>query len=129
MSTIEILKNFGVSFLQLFLQLVLPALVSAIAAYVIAWFSKRLKEATAHLSNNTQWAIEQAVKAAVLAAEQVHLKDAAINKKNYAIDKATDWLKQKGISVDLATLDTMIEAAVMQEFNKAKVTGVSPAVS
>jgi type II secretory pathway pseudopilin PulG len=116
----EIIKEFGLSFLQLFLGYVLPPLAAAIAALVISWLTKKINEATARLGENAQWAINQAVRAAVLAAEQVHLVDTAINKKEYALDKATEWLALKGIKFDLSTLDTLIEAAVMQEFNLSK---------
>jgi hypothetical protein len=114
----EVIKEFGLSFLQLFLGYALPPLAAAIAALVVAWLTQKIKEVTASLNERAHWAIQQVVNSAVLAAEQVHLVDILIDKKEYAIEKAMEWLEDKGIKFDLATLDTMIEAAVMAQFNK-----------
>lgn len=105
------------SFLQKFMEIVLPVLATALAGLVVAWITKVINDIKSQLSEDTQWILQQAVNAAVLAAEQVHLVDAAIDKKDYALKAATEWLESKGVKVDLKILDTLIEAAVMQEFN------------
>lgn len=109
--------DFLSAFLQKFLEVVLPVLATALAGLAVAWITKIINDIKSHLSGDAQWAINQAVGAAVMAAEQMHLVDAAIDKKDYALTAATNWLESKGIKVDLNILDTLIEAAVMNNFN------------
>ncbi len=108
------------SFAQNFLNAVLPVLATLLAGLLIAWIAEKVNAVKSRLSNDAQWVIEQAVRSAVLAAEQVHLVDIAIDKKEYALTAATEWLVSKGIKFDLGQLDTLIEAAVMSEFNREK---------
>ena len=110
---LEILKDFGVAFLSTFLQIVLPVLAATLAAYVIAWFKSKFD------ANNLQ-IVQDIVRAAVQAAEQMNLKQKVVDKKNYALTMAENWLQLKGIKFDLTTLDGLIEAAVMSEFNSWK---------
>lgn len=117
----ELVKDFLVTFMQLFLSAVIPPLAAVAAGYLIAWAKKKLAQATAELDETTLWAIKQAATSAVLAAEQTGLGKSAIEKKDFAIATATEWLESKGIKFDLATLDTLIEAAVMTEFNQEAV--------
>ena len=124
----ELVKYFLVTFMQLFLSAVIPPLAAVAAAYLIAWAKKKLAQATADLDATVMWAIQEAVTAAVLAAEQMQLSDKIEDKKQFAINRATAWLKEKGIEFDLKTLDTLIEAAVMKEFNQ-NVIEVSEPVS
>ena len=112
--------EFLVAFAQKFLEIVLPVLATALAGLVVAWMTKVINDIKAKLSTEAQWAIEQAVNSAVLAAEQVHLVDLAIDKKDFALNAATEWLEAKGIKFDLAQLDTLIEAAVLTEFNRER---------
>lgn len=114
--------DFLSSFAQNFLNAVLPVLATLLAGLVIAWITDVVNKIKSRISTDAQWIIDEAVNAAVLAAEQVHLKDAAIDKKDYALTSATNWLESKGIKFDLNQLDTLIEAAVMDEFNRSKVT-------
>jgi hypothetical protein len=114
--------DFLSSFTQAFLNAVLPVLAAALAGLVIAWITEKINNIKSRLSEDARWAIDQAVRAAVLAAEQVHLVDTAIDKKDYALTAATNWLEAKGIKFDLLQLDTLIEAAVMEEFNIGRKT-------
>lgn len=115
--------DFLSSFTEQFLNAVIPVLAASLAGLVIALFTKVINDIKEKLTDQQEWIITQAVNAAVLAAEQVHFVDAAIDKKDYAIDIATEWLKSKGIKIDLARLDALIEAAVMNEFNRSRVSG------
>lgn len=113
--------DFLSAFAQAFLNAVLPVLAALLAGLVIAWLTKVINDIKSKLSDEAEWAIDQAVRAAVLAAEQVHLKDFAIDKKEYALTAAANWLESKGIRFDLNQLDLLIEAAVMSEFNRGRV--------
>ncbi len=116
--------DFLSAFAQAFLNAVLPVLATALAGLVIAWLTKVINEIKAKLSDDAEWAISEAVRAAVLAAEQVHLKDIAIDKKEYALTAATNWLESKGIKFDLNQLDVLIEASVMRQFNMGRLVDV-----
>ena len=102
---------------QKFLEVVLPVLFTAITGLVVAWITKVVNDIKLRLNDNAEWVIQQAVNAAILAAEQQNLVGNVQDKKHYALDVATEWLAQKGIKIDLSRLDVLIEAAVMQEFN------------
>lgn len=117
---LDVLKDFGVTFLNLFLQLVLPPLVAVLAGFVIKWVKSKISAAEAAIDSTTQDIIKKAVSAAVLAAEQVGLADVALDKKDWAIERAQTLLAANGLAIDLEELDTLIEAAVMEEFNRYK---------
>lgn len=108
---LEILKDFGISFLSAFLNIVLPTLAALLAGYVIAWLKKKFDFENLQI-------VKDIVKAAVLAAEQENLAGRIKEKKEYALTMAENWLSTKGIKFDLTTLDGLIEAAVMDEFNR-----------
>ena len=114
----DILKDFGVQFLNLFLQIVIVPLLGVVAGFVIAWLKKKIEVAKASLDASTQKIIDDTVKAMVLAAEQVHLVDKLIVKKDYALEQAANYLAAKGIPVDLDKLSNLIEAEVMAQFNQ-----------
>jgi hypothetical protein len=118
----EVLKDFAVTFLNAFLQLILPTLAAVLAGFVIKWVKTKIASAEANLDAGTKWMIESAVRSAVLAAEQVGLAGELDDKKEYAIEAAQEALDGWGISISLSELDVLIEAAVMQEFNKGKPT-------
>ena len=116
----ELIKEFGLAFLQAFLGYVLPALAAALAGLVIVWMNKLIQKAKVGLSAETFELLKSAAKAAVLAAEQVGLADKLVEKKEYALDFAEGYLLDRGIKFDFSTLSDLIEAAVMEEFNRSK---------
>ncbi len=106
-------------FVESFLVAIIPVLIPLLAAWLLpkaigAW--AKLKEE----SKIDPWVLEQIVSLAVKAAEQSQLGGFITDKKAYALDFATMWLKERGIKLDLALLDGAIEAAVLDEFNKNK---------
>lgn len=121
---LDILAEFGLKFLQAFLNVVLPSLAAVAAGFVIAWVKAKIKVATAELSESTLAIIQDAVHSAVLAAEQMNLVDKLDSKKDYALEQAANWLSAKGIQFDLGELSDLIEAAVMDEFNRDRVISV-----
>jgi len=113
---LSLLSSFG----QKFLEAVLPVLFAALTGLVIAWITKVVNEIKAKLNDDAEWVIQQAITAAVYAAEQEGLVGNIQDKKAFALDVATEWLANKGIKIDLARLDVLIEAEVMQVFNMNK---------
>jgi len=116
----EVLSDFFWQFLQLFLNATIPPLAVALAVFVVALAKKLLAKLTTSINLDVQAAMKEAVTSAVLAAEQVHLKDFAIDKYQYAMDQAANWLAFKKIKFDLEELSGLIEAAVMDEFNRGR---------
>jgi len=112
--------DFTSVFLQKFLEIVLPVLATALAGVLIAWINKLVAEVKIKLGEDWQWAIHSAVTAAVMAAEQVNLKGELVDKKEYAMVFAENWLSERGIKVSLAVLDAKIEAAVWDVINSQK---------
>lgn len=113
-------KEFVSVFAQEFLSIVLPVLASLLAGLVIAWISKVINEIKAKMDDRFVWVFDEAVRVAVLAAEQAELAGYIANKKAYAIDIAQRYLEARGFKIDLALLSDRIEAAVMEEFNRTK---------
>jgi hypothetical protein len=111
-------KEFVSVFAQEFLSIVLPVLASLLAGLVIAWISKVVNEIKGKMDDRFIWVFDEAVRVAVLAAEQAELAGYIANKKAYAIDIAQRYLESRGFKIDLALLSDRIEAAVMEQFNK-----------
>jgi hypothetical protein len=105
--------------LQKVLVIALPPLVVAIVALVVAWINKVAKG----LSADQMEAIREAVSMGVNFAEQTGLLKTGEQKKDDAIEAAQNYLAKQGITVDLALLDNMIEAAVKTELNWNKDLG------
>lgn len=57
------------------------------------------------------------VSTVVLAVEQTAAQESAQEKKRQALQAAEAALKARGIALDLASLNLLVEAAVMREFN------------
>ena len=103
-------------FVEQFILALIPLIVPLLGAWLLpkainAWKELKLK------SGIDPALIDAIAKMAVQAAEQAGLNGWAEDKKAWAIDKAVEFLKSKGIKIDLAILDTAIESAVMELFN------------
>jgi len=114
-------EDFVSKFAQEFLSIVLPVLASLLAGLVIAWIKKVIEQVKAKMDERFIWMLDEAVRVAVLAAEQVNLSGFIEDKKDYAIGVAEKWLAERGYKINLAVPSDRIEAAVMEEFNKGKV--------
>lgn len=113
-------QDFVSTFLQEFMGIVLPVLASLLAGLFIAWITKLVNQIKEQLDNRFVWMLEEAVRIAVLAAEQANLAGFVEDKKQYALGVAEKWLGERGFKIDLGVLADRIEAAVMEHFNKDK---------
>jgi len=111
---LDILKEYGFALLQLLLEALLPILV----VFVIQWVRMQIKKVIAGLSSDQAALLAEAAKIAVLAAEQMNLAGLIMDKKEWAIEYAQNYLLAHNIPLDLATIEGLIEAAVMAEFNQ-----------
>lgn len=116
----EVLTDFFWKFLQLFLNAMVPPLAVALAVFVVALAKKLLDKLTASINLDVMAAMQEAVTSAVLAAEQVGLKDFVLDKYKYAMEMAANLLAYKKIKFELEELSGLIEAAVMDEFNRPR---------
>lgn len=116
----EGLIDFFWKFLQLFLNAVIPPLIAVAATFIVALAKKLIDKWTASLNLDVLYIMQEAVRSAVLAAEQAHLKDLAVDKYQFAMEQAANWLASKNIKFDLEELSGLIEAAVMDEFNRGR---------
>ena len=98
--------------LQAVLETALPILVVAGASWLIGKtleIFRKLKDRNPELYEILKAVCERAV----LAAEQVYKSGPGEEKKKYALNTAEQYLKAKGITLDLTVIDAYIEAAVM----------------
>jgi len=116
----EVLTDFFWQFLQLFFNAVIPPLAVAVAVFLVAIVKKLLAKWTASMNLDVLVIMQEMARSAVLAAEQVNLVELAIDKKEYALNLAAEWLTEKKIKFDLGQLADLIEAAVMDEFNRGR---------
>jgi len=116
----EVLSDFFWQFLQLFFNAVIPPLAVALAVFLVAIVKKLLAKWTASMNLDVLVIMQEMARSAVLAAEQVNLVELAIDKKEYALNLAAEWLTEKKIKFDLGQLADLIEAAVMDEFNRGR---------
>lgn len=118
---LDVLKDILFQILQLALEALLPVLV----AFIIRWVKGQIDIAKGKLNEQQQTILDAAVRIAVLAAEQLNLSGFVENKKAEAIKIAQAYLIAHGIDIDVQVLADMIEAAVMDEFNRPDLLEVS----
>lgn len=113
-------KEFVSSFAQELLLAIIVPLAGLLAGLIIAKIKQVLVLAESKIDERYIWMIDEAVRIAVLAAEQAKLANYIDNKKAYAIDIAQRYLEARGFKIDLALVSDRIEAAVMEQFNRDK---------
>lgn len=110
------LTNFLWLVVQGLLILALPILIAA----GVQHFLTMRQELKMKIGQEREQHIEQALTTAVKFAEQVGVSQGLIGpeKKKEAIQTAQKFLAEHGIQLDLAKLDTLIEAEVQTQFSK-----------
>ena len=102
--------------LQSLLEFLLPILAVTIMSFLVA----KAREAWARAKGWDEPVtslLEQAVRVAVMAAEQAGAAEIISDKRAYAFSIAEEWLKARGIKLDTDLIYAAIEAAVWKEFN------------
>ena len=105
------------AFLQSFLNIILPVLFAAIAGWVVVQIRAGLAKLKVVHPDEYYW-LDWLAQTAVNAAEQAKLGGLIQNKKNYAIEIMTAYLKKYGVVLDISVIEASIEAAVWTEINK-----------
>ncbi len=108
------------SFLSSFVQELLLAFAPVVAGLIAAFLVAQIKIALAKLKTFRPDVYEQmiwVVGTAVKAAEQAGAAGLIKEKKSYALDYVQKWLAEKGWKIDVALIDSAIEAAVYEQIN------------
>ena len=107
------------------LAVFLPVVVAALAVWVRGVLQGLQADFESRVGERRTRQISEIVAAAVAASEQVGLRDdlvdAAASKRSAAINYAQGFLADHGITVNVTTLVTMIEAEVLRQFNWSRV--------
>jgi len=95
----------------------LPILLKMLAD----WLKLKRDEFENGISDELSFALREAARIAVLAAEQSGLakliEDTTLAKKRYALDIAERYLHERGFDIDLDLIAAAIEAAVKEQFH------------
>ncbi len=105
--------------LETVIMVLIPVLIPALVAYLVALTKKAWAQAK-EAKPDLMWALEEAARFAVQAAEQSQLSGLVSDKKAYALQIAEDYLASKNIKIDLHLIDAAVESAVWAELNKDK---------
>jgi len=112
------------------IQTVLAALLPIIAGFAAAWLRQwvivQQKKVESEIGEQWSWAIKDAVKIAVNAAEQSELagllgKELGA-KKSWAIESTRRQLLARGIDINVRVIADLIEAAVWEAFKTPQIT-------
>jgi hypothetical protein len=102
---------------------IVPVLIRLYGPTFKSWLEAKEAEIRAGMTDQQRYLVDEGIRLAVTAAEQLKLSEAIKDKKEWAVDFAAAWLKTRGIELDLQELDGLIEAEVWRIFgeeNKAK---------
>lgn len=104
------------------LSAILIALIVPLAGFVARWLISQADYQKSLLSEKQQLAFDLAVNVFIYAAEQMKIKGFINDKLTYVIERSEAWLMERGIEMEINELRARIEAAVIQEFPKNKLT-------
>lgn len=107
-------------FVESFVVALVPILVPLLAAWILPKVIGAWKGLKSKLDSDAIYLIESIAGMAVKAAEQAKLSGFITDKKTYAMEFVESWLKARGVKLDLKLIDSAIEAAVLDEFNRDK---------
>lgn len=109
------------------LQFLLPPLVAVLAGFAFRYLLVKIDSLRSQIGASKWKGILDVVSAAVAAAEQSGLAGLIVSegkaKKAFAIETAQKFLLERGINIDLNTLDRLIEAAVLNDLGWKKAVG------
>lgn len=112
--------------LMIVLKAVITVALPVLLKLLFDWLKLQKLKFEQNLDAETRYIIEEAVRLAVLAAEQSGLAgllgEKYKDKKSFALAAAEKFLAQYGITIDLDVLAALIEAAVMEEFHQENKT-------
>lgn len=98
----------------------------ALVAIVVPLIGTAVRGLVQNMARNSQFEILQSIaKTAVLAAEQAGLSGVIGDKKAAAMAAAQAMLADRGLQIDLESIDAAIEAAVATELNSMAINEAS----
>ena len=105
-------------YVQAILEIVLVALFSVAAFYVKQYLTQLVLRLRQNVTYEQFVIIRAVIDQLVAAAEQVYKDAGGEEKKQYVLDQAQKALAEYGLTLDLQTLDALVEAAVYDQFNR-----------
>lgn len=108
------------------LQTLVFAVILPLAAYAARFLKINAEYKKSQLSEQAQWQLDAFLRTLVFAAEQLNLTGIVIDKSNWVIERAQEWLFKRNLEIDLNELIARIEAIVAQELNMHKILPDSP---
>ncbi len=103
------------------LQTLLFAVILPLVGFAARWLNVNVEYKKSQLSEQTQWQLDAFLRTLVYAAEQLNISGIVINKLDWVIENAQEYLFGKNIIIDLDQLRIRIEAIVAQELNAHKI--------
>lgn len=121
----ETIQNFLSILVSLLLVLALPIVIAA----AVQHYRVMTARLTQNLSEDQRELLVKAVKLAVQVAEQSGILEGLVGeeKRDRAIKYAQDYLRQRGITLDVGMLVNLIEDEVRKQFNNEPTATVLPA--
>ena len=108
------------SLLQVLLETIIVIVLPILLTSLVTWINSQIKNTRAQMSKEQLFLVETLIKQFVRAAEQSGLtgqiKAAGAEKKAFVLALVKAELAERGITLNLDTLDAMIEAAVNDAF-------------
>jgi LL-H family phage holin len=113
------------SLLQVTLETIITIVLPIVLVRMVAWINAQISATRSQMDKHELELVETLIKQFVRAAEQSGLtgqvKAAGAEKKAFVIALLRHELEERGIELNLETIDAMIEAAVKDAFGKVVV--------
>jgi len=110
--------HFDMEVISKALEMLLDAILPVVAAFAVAWLRAQYEQARNNLSDSNRWKLDNAVRVAVYAAEQLKLSGVIDNKLDYAAQFVQSYVDRAGLTISVEERRALIEAAVLENFPK-----------
>ncbi len=103
------------------LQTLIFAVILPLVGFAARWLNVNVEYKKSQLSEQAQWQLEAYLRTLVFAAEQLNITGVVIEKLDWVIERAQEYLFGKNLDIDIDELRARVEAIVVQEFNMHKI--------
>lgn len=121
---VEEIRSFLTLLAEMFLVIALPVVIAAAFQYVRV-LTRRYRDSLSETSQNT---LDNAISIAVRVAEQTGVLEGLVGpeKRERAVEVATEYLKKYNIDIDVDMLADLVEAEVLTQFSNPTVPADTP---
>lgn len=110
--------HFDLDVISKALQTILEATLPVLTAMAVAWLNAKYQQERAKLNENQLGMLDDFIRVAVFAAEQMGMSELAESKLDYVTNLAQSYIDRTGLVVSAEELRARIEAAVKDNFPK-----------